>query len=282
VPAGASGGWVAGTDGGSRFAGGVVTGENYTDHRAAVWRDGTVTFTAAEPKTRAHDVNRAGIVVGTRGDAPAMGEQAVLWRGDGPAVTLARPSGASRTVATGISDDGVIAGIAGYPDGRVRGLLWNAAAPGSVRGMGEDVDLTGISPDGSLTGVTGPFEDHSAVGGRPGSVRLLPTAGDSDQAYGSAGTFAVGVTSVGPSGDRAVLWEAGKPWLLRGTLARATAVNTAGLVAGTENTRPAVWRDGALTVLPGAVTMTDEATAVTEDGIVAGRLGDDPVLWTCT
>lgn len=273
----ALGGQVTGTDGGQQLAGSLITAPAYGDYRAALWRDGELAFTAAEVKSRAHDVNRAGIVVGTSGDTFLMRERAVLWRGGGSAVPLGRPAGARRTVPTGISDDGVIAGFADYPDGRIRGVFWSAAVPASVRLLDEGVELTGISPAGAVTGATGPAEGQRAVAGRAGALRPLPAAGPSDRATAAAGTWTVGRTSAGAEGDRAVLWEGRTPWLLRGTLAEATAVNADGLVAGLENTRAAVWRDGVLTLLPGG----GEASAVTDAGQVAGRQQDRPTTWTC-
>lgn len=270
-------GHVAGTDGRDRYAGSVGM-------RAVVWDHRRPTDLGSGTAT---DVNRDGIVVGAIHDE-VWGYHAAFWRGT-QMVRLAEPAGVSGTHALGITDDGLIVGTGGTDQMFVQvGLVWSVDTPNRVRVITSQrgtLELAGVSPSGLIIGTDSSMPDWHAVA-VAGTVRTglqplaVPTPSADYRAWAADGRYVVGN---GPGG--AVIWVNGRLRVLpappSGLGGSATAVNRAGLAAGTDSiSAPVVWQRGGVKTLP--ITQSYGAVgAVTERGEVAGSDGYRPVTWSC-
>jgi uncharacterized membrane protein len=289
---------IQGTDGDTTWVG-IAQGADHT--HAVLWRHGRIVELAGLPGSTysaAADVNRRGVTVGFSGGPDGYGH-AVEWR-NGRLTRLAEPAGALDSQATGINDAGLIVGWATLADSYIHPVVWPADRPGQARVLastpGEYTYLNGVSETGVLAGVQTPFADPKAL---TGTVRtgLRPLTGTVPGAFTSAaaaaGRYVVGYQFVldAPEQSGAVSWQDGRPTLLPGTEgidpAGATAVNTAGLVAGGASGTALVWQHGQPSVLPPAAGGQHAgAAAVSEDGTVGGWSGtastnSSAALWSC-
>jgi uncharacterized membrane protein len=287
---------IHGTDGAATWAG-VADDAGFNDH-AALWRNGRL-IRLAEPadaqSTQANDVNRRGTAAGFSTVAGGRAH-ALEWR-DGRAIRLAEPAGAVDSQATGINDAGLIVGWATLADNYTHPVVWSADRPGQARVLastpGRFTYLRGVSETGVLVGVQTDFSTQDALVGtvRTG-LRVLPgtVPGALTAATAVAGRHVVGFQAVldAPGQSGAVSWQSGRPTLLSGgSIDEATAVNTAGLIAGSSFEAGAVvWQRGTTTVLPTGSGGAAAADAVSEDGTVGGWSlatsgNSTATLWSC-
>lgn len=98
---------------------------------AFLWQDGEMTdlATPGYVRSRAMAINEAGQVVGQAGPRGGSAEEhAVLWQDGEMHVLHGTLSGATRSWAYDITDDGLIFGRAAFPDGE-RDVIWFAPPP---------------------------------------------------------------------------------------------------------------------------------------------------------
>jgi hypothetical protein len=273
---GAQDGQVVGTDGDHRLAG-------MSGGHAMIWTDGRLTDLGPG---KAYDVDRSGVAVGTDDGGNVFTGHATIWHGRASA-RLPEPAGITASVAVGIADSGVIAGIGWGSDG-VQGLAWASGPAHRVRllTLGDGgVQVNGVSAAGLIVGV---YVYPSATGSVAvaGSLRsglhALPVLvpGEDSAAQAAAGSYVVG-----SEGGYPVVWVNGVPHRL-GDSGNPYAVNRHGLIGGIDFTTfgPVLWRGGSQIALPGpdAEPAYGSVAAITDRGEAAGQLaGFGAVSWTC-
>jgi probable HAF family extracellular repeat protein len=205
-------------------------------------------------------------------------------------ITDIAPPGSTTSLAEAVNDSGDIVGTAQFPTApNSRAIVWRNQIP-SVLNLGcpscPSVAMDINNAGDIVGGIDGPVIGNAFLW-RNGSTTLLPPLpGDTRATANSVNEFgvAVGVSSGGGSGSRAVRWVGGVPeWL--GTLGgagssdRATAINDLGTIVGNATdasglTRPFVWQSGvmsALPLLPNATCFSvNVARGINNAGVIVG------------
>lgn len=298
LPGGSSGA-VLGTDGGSTFSGWVFAEDG---QHAVLWRSGKVIDlgTYADGGTRANDVNRGGVAVGSTDYIAA--EFPRVWRADGSVYALPVAAGTTGASAVAVNDAGLAVGYRYAADGTVVGMVWNTATLAVVREY-PGVYLDDIGEDNRIVGTTVPASGPSqAIKTRPNTSVLTPlrsplASGGSLDHFSSAtaGNYIVGGYVIpNSSGATApIIWTNSSPRLLgtfgSGQARDVNAVGTAvGFVSDAETgQQAAIWPAPAQS--PAYLPATGDAplaTAVSNDSKRVGgawTVGNSqrPVRWTC-
>lgn len=296
---GGSTGAVLGTDGGSTFSGWVFAEDG---QHAVLWRSGKVVDlgTYADGGTRANDVNRSGVAVGSTDYVAAEFPQ--VWRADGSAHALPVAEGTTGASAVAVNDAGLAVGYRYAADGTVVGMLWNTTTLTVVREY-PGAFLDDIGEDNRIVGTTWPASGASrAVKTRPNTAVLTPlrsplAGGGSLEHFGSAtaGDHIVGGYVIpNSSGATApIIWTGSSPRLLGSAgPGQARDVNALGTVVGVASDpetgqHAAIWPAPAQspTYLPDNGEAA-AASAVSNDSKRVGgtwTVGNStrPVRWTC-
>ncbi len=225
---------------------GVVVG-TADSSRALLWRRGHVTTLPGFDgnDARANDINNRGVVVGRSQDS-SSNDIPVYWR-HGQVRQLPTPDGAGGTEVSGVSDSGYMVGA-----DEVFAYGWH---------RGDLIDLN--------------FLENFEFG-------LASKVNNKGVAVGQAddgSTYAV-----------PVVWRKGQPTVLRfprnvAEAAWASDINNRGVIVGSldmseVSDRAVAWVKGRLHRLPDGPGDQDAyATAVSDPGLIIGRVGDSAALW---
>lgn len=243
---------------------GVAVGHAWVDGVTLpyVFKDGVLTELAANDGGSASDINEDGDIAGVSGQEVLL---PVVWRsGEVKPEALPLPEGASSGSTRAIDDEGDIAGVVRYDDGRGVPYVWHAD------GTGEEL----------------PLPDHVD----PADVMAF---GASD----IEGEWVVGNLFT-PEEDAAVRWNLEDGTVEQLKLNYAPSINEDGLVGGARDPEAAVVdADSDIVFLPGLVDPAqnwfgDMVSEVSDDGgLLAGQVfaGEDEggnhilkaVLWEC-
>jgi probable HAF family extracellular repeat protein len=288
--------------GGSSVAYGIndrmqVVGESVdstTFSRAFLWERGRMVALRLLPGgsfSAAYDINNRGQVVGTGESSPGMGH-AVLWQ-RGRVIDLGTLPGGTFAIAYAINTKGQIVGVSDNQEGFFRAAVWEdgqASDLGTLAGS-EGAEAYDINNKGHVVGKAYmPAGLTRAVlwdGGDIVDLGTLP-GDDFSEAYGinDAGHVVGRSGNIALSRERAFIWEDGVMREIPApgtTFSRGLDVNrrlqVAG-VAGTPDTRAALFEDGSVNELPnlpdGEVSL---ANAINRLGHIAGVSGMHAALW---
>jgi hypothetical protein len=254
-------------------AAGVIAGFEVVGDKgraAALFRDGRVTRLPQPPDTtrgEATAVDAHGNALGTVRSGTDGGYVSVLWPAGGGMITIAAPPGMNSGSGAALGDGGTVIGKVLDGDNRSRLYRWN--------------------PDGTGAVLDGPVTEPSRV------------AGDWVTGGGMVGADRAYHESPRPSGAVRHVYSSHVRWNMRTGTADAmgefqtialTADGWAFGVRDFQDFRPAVWRDGTVTILPLRNPARDEIEfgGISADGrtIVASTraVRDGPMditRWSC-
>lgn len=234
--------------------------------------------------SRAVAVNSSGIVVGTSDLASAGRQHAFKRLTDGTIVDLGTVGDDVDSEASDINDAGTVVGTSIASNGSRRAVRWNAAGFASLvptPGL-TYTSATAIDSAGRIIGSSseGPFVYDPATG----TTNLLDEPPEFDFIIHTYVTgmndvgVAVGVGFDGTGLTVGMQWDLstfdyemiGHPYY-GGGIAKAYDINDAGVIAGENDGRPAIWSEAA--GLQEISTDAGSALAIGDDGVVAGTIG---------
>lgn len=197
-------------------------------------------------------------------------------------VTLPLPSGAVGGDAYSVNARGDVLGSANLADGSSAAVLWHTAGSIAItatmagNGFGE-----AVTDDGVLVGFTQDTRPVRWALDGTGTAMPLPPGADSATVLSAGGDWATGVLAEVGKGDPAPADVVSLRWNLKtGSVERlagftARTVSASGTVAGLSATnRPAYWRNGRVTILPGPTSGARQGSigGITADGqTIAGN-----------
>jgi len=270
-----------------------------------LWADGVLQPVAGAPMPHPlpAGVNAAGVVIGNSANASTS----VPWMlKDGTFTRLATPPDADRVSADGIDAAGDIVGTASWQQGgrdtKARIVRWSVARPDQVTYLTTSPTIaraSSVADDGTIVGHgMQPGNDPQPYVWRPdGTPRLLER---SDGKPATGATRTAGDWAIGYYEDGSTWFDQGVRWNLRtgevrelGTFVPG-ALDASGRMFGvvmrsTQDTPPAVWKDGTVLELP---VLSDGQSAVVTSTSTDGRTTvgwlsrskNDPIVpvrWTC-
>lgn len=241
-------------------AGGLVVYEDYTRYPyvAKLWNNGKTTHLHPGQgiQSQAHDINAAGVVVGTSTAYDPTSTRATVW--NGAAVTLLPGLGGVQDIATGINDAGTIVGYGYMPRSNsmvpnvIKALMWD------VEGMHELGTLGGMSATAEAVNNAGLVAGQSQT--VSGEWHATVWANDSIIDLGTLGGTRSTAHAINDSG-----WVAGdvlvdeESWTWHATLWNGSTLVDLGTLGGSWSTGWAITNDG--TVLGSSATADNRQRA---------------------